>query len=187
MYYKANYPQPSNITYCLQLHPNFMYCGNTDMEKCTRQKLSCPTTNVRCFLFIYSADCTMFPHLPAPFNNYTGCPTTYHTRHFFNNSNTNDIIATKFEQEYVRCVRNKEECVCSAPNCCVTLHWSASQPVSCLTRLSADLSEGAYTIRFLVVSVSVMCEYTQDSWNIFISGKINKEMSGSIASGTHPV
>jgi hypothetical protein len=33
------------------------------------------------------------------------CPTQYRTRHFFNNS--------KFEQEYVRCVRNEEECVCS--------------------------------------------------------------------------
>jgi len=29
------------------------------------------------------------------------------------NSNTNEDIATKFEQEYVRCVRNEEECVCS--------------------------------------------------------------------------
>jgi hypothetical protein len=43
----------------------------------------------------------------------TGCPTHYRTRHFFNNSNTNEDIATKFEQEYVRCVRNEEECVCS--------------------------------------------------------------------------
>jgi hypothetical protein len=43
----------------------------------------------------------------------TGCPTRYRTRHFFNNSNTNEDIATKFEQEYFRCVRNKEECVCS--------------------------------------------------------------------------
>ena len=34
-------------------------------------------------------------------------------RHFFNNSNTNEDTATKFEQEYVRCVRNEEECVCS--------------------------------------------------------------------------
>ena len=33
--------------------------------------------------------------------------------HFFNNSNTNEDIATKFEQEYVRRVRNEEECVCS--------------------------------------------------------------------------
>jgi len=40
-------------------------------------------------------------------------PTRYRTRHFFNNSNTNEVIATKFEQEYVRCVRNEVECVCS--------------------------------------------------------------------------
>ena len=26
----------------------------------------------------------------------------------------NKDVATKFEQEYVRCVRNEEECVCSA-------------------------------------------------------------------------
>ena len=44
---------------------------------------------------------------------YTGCPTTYQTRHFFNNSKTNEDNATRFEQEYVRCVRNEEECVCS--------------------------------------------------------------------------
>jgi len=43
----------------------------------------------------------------------TGCPTRYRTQHFFNNSNTNEDIAMKFEQEYVRCVRNEEECVCS--------------------------------------------------------------------------
>jgi len=36
-------------------------------------------------------------------------------------------IATKFEQEYVRCVRNEEECVCSAPNCWDTEQRSASQ------------------------------------------------------------
>jgi hypothetical protein len=44
---------------------------------------------------------------------HTGCPTRYRTRHLFNNSNTNEVIATKFEQGYVRCVRNEEECVCS--------------------------------------------------------------------------
>jgi hypothetical protein len=43
----------------------------------------------------------------------TGCPTRYPTRHFFNNSNTNEDFATKFEQGYVRCVRNEEDCVCS--------------------------------------------------------------------------
>ena len=40
------------------------------------------------------------------FSFYTGCPTRYRTRHLFNNSNTNEDTATKFEQEYVRCVRN---------------------------------------------------------------------------------
>ena len=40
----------------------------------------------------------------------TECPTGYRTRH--------EDTATKFEQEYVPCVRNEEECVCSAPNCC---------------------------------------------------------------------
>jgi len=43
-----------------------------------------------------------------------------------NNSNANEDIATKFEQEYVRCVRNEEECVCSAPSCCDTEQRSAS-------------------------------------------------------------
>jgi len=51
--------------------------------------------------------------------NCTGCPTRYRTRHFFNNSNTNEDIATKFEQDYVRCVRNEEECVCSVSVVCV--------------------------------------------------------------------
>ena len=77
--------------------------------------------------------------------HYTVCPTRYRTRHFFHNSNTNEDIATKFEQEYVRCVRNEEERVCCAPNCCDTGH---------------------------------RC-------NILISGKIIKEMPGSVASGTH--
>jgi hypothetical protein len=36
----------------------------------------------------------------------TECPTSYRTRHFFNNSNINEDIAKKFEKEYVRYVRN---------------------------------------------------------------------------------
>jgi len=43
----------------------------------------------------------------------TECSTCYLTRHFFNNSKTNEDIVTKFEQEYVPCLRNEEECVCS--------------------------------------------------------------------------
>jgi hypothetical protein len=34
-------------------------------------------------------------------SKYTVCPTRYRTHHLFNNSNTNEDIATKFEQEYV--------------------------------------------------------------------------------------
>ena len=59
----------------------------------------------------------------------------------------NEDIATKFEQEYFRCVRNEEECVCS-------------------------------------VSVVRLIVATRSS-NILISGKIIKEMPGSVASGTH--
>ena len=44
---------------------------------------------------------------------YTVCLTRYRIRNFFNNSNTNEDIAKKFEQEYFRCVRNEKECVCS--------------------------------------------------------------------------
>jgi len=39
---------------------------------------------------------------------YTVCPSRYRTRHFFNSFNTNEDIATKFEQEYIRCVRNEK-------------------------------------------------------------------------------
>jgi len=34
-------------------------------------------------------------------SRYTGCPTRYRSRYFFDNSNTNKDIATKFEQQYV--------------------------------------------------------------------------------------
>jgi hypothetical protein len=84
---------------------------------------------------------------------YTGCPTTYQTRHFFNNSKTNEDIATRFEQEYVRCMRNKEECVCSVPSCCDMEQRSASQPV--LLRPSAYLS---------VIWLKVPTQYGCCSW-----------------------
>ena len=57
-----------------------------------------------------------------------------------NNSNTNEDIATKFEQGYVRCVRNEEECVCSAPSCCDTEQRSASQPACILPEAPLCLS-----------------------------------------------
>jgi len=61
-----------------------------------------------CFIYYYS--------VPLPSLNVRlviVCLTRYRTRHFFNNSNINEDIATKFEQEYVPCVRNEKECVCS--------------------------------------------------------------------------
>ena len=49
---------------------------------------------------------TKLPMLDANYSppSSTECPTTYQTRQFFNNSKTNEDIATRFEQEYVRCV-----------------------------------------------------------------------------------
>jgi hypothetical protein len=39
----------------------------------------------------------------------TGCPTRYRPRHFFNNSTTNEDIATKFEADLPHCVRSVKE------------------------------------------------------------------------------
>jgi hypothetical protein len=90
-------------------------------------------------------------------------------------------------------VRNKEECIFSV---CPP----ANHLVSCLTRLSADFSysaEGAYTIRLLFVSVSVMCEFTQDSWKMYrytldervfiVRGRTGKGLSKIWRAGFNPV
>ena len=45
----------------------------------------------------------------APVLRYTGCPTRYRTRHFFNNFTTNEGIATKFEADLPHCVRSVKE------------------------------------------------------------------------------
>jgi len=68
-----------------------------------------------------------------------GCPTRYRTRHFFNNSNTNEDIATKFEQQYVL---------------------------------------------FLHISYTMRLDRFKFRCNILITGKIIKEMPGSVARGT---
>jgi hypothetical protein len=44
---------------------------------------------------------TFIQHFTAHQSNNTECPTGYRTRDYFNNSNTNEDIETKFEQEYV--------------------------------------------------------------------------------------
>ena len=67
--------------------------------------------NVSVVVAISSLVVKLFTH-----SHYTVYPTLYRTRHFFNNSKTNEDIATKVEQEYVRCVRNEEEYVCNRSN-----------------------------------------------------------------------
>ena len=42
-------------------------------------------------------------------SRYTGCPTRYHTWHFFSNFTTNENIATKLEADLPHCVRNVKE------------------------------------------------------------------------------
>jgi hypothetical protein len=42
-------------------------------------------------------------------SRYTGCPTRYQIRHFFNNFTTNEDIATKFEADLPHCVRSVKE------------------------------------------------------------------------------
>ena len=120
----------------------------------------------------------------------TVCPTRYRTRLLFNNSNINEDIATKFEQEYVRCVRNEEECVRSAPNCCDTEQRSASQPAcflpgAPLCRSLCHLAEDAYTIRLSFVTVSV-CVSSHRIVGKCIGMFWRSEclLPGSVASGT---
>jgi len=112
---------------------------------------------------------------------YTVCPNRYRTRHFFNNSNTNEDI---------RYVRNEEECVCSATR---SSGPPASQPACFLPDAPlcwslCHLTKGAYTIRLLFVSVSVCVSshtiHLKFRCNILTSGKIIKEIPGSVASGT---
>ena len=67
--------------------------------------------------------------------NSTGRPTRYRIWHFFNNSNTNEDIAMKFEQEYVCCVRNVEECVCSVSVACLIVMTRNSSPPGSRIRL----------------------------------------------------
>jgi hypothetical protein len=53
--------------------------------------------------------------IPAVLINYTGCPTRYRTRHFFNNITTNEDITTKFEPDFTslckKCERKERTAV----------------------------------------------------------------------------
>jgi len=46
--------------------------------------------------------------------DYTGCPTRYRNRHFFNNFTTNENIATKFEADLPLCVKKCDDIITCA-------------------------------------------------------------------------
>jgi len=78
------------------------------------------------------------------------CPIRYRTRHFFNNSNTNEDIATKFEQEYVRCVKNEKKCVCSAPNVLIGGNIIKEMPGS--------VASGTHCIYCIYIYIYIYCQ-----------------------------
>jgi len=76
----------------------------------------------------------------------------------------------RFEQENIHCMRNEEECVCSAPSCCDTEQQSTSQPACILPDAPLCLSlchlaEDAYTTRLLFVSV--VYSVSSHSWKMY--------------------
>jgi len=87
-------------------------------------------------------------------HKYTGCPTRYRTRHFFNNFATNEDIATKLEED----------------------HCFVSQQLGALQTQTTDT--------FLFISHTTNVLLFKFRCNIFIGVRIIKEMPGSVASGT---
>jgi len=73
-------------------------------------------------------------------------------------------MQTRFEQEYVRCVRNEKECVCSAPNCSCNILISGKiikempgfvgrgTPCSSAFESSGDDAQSAATFLVLVIN-----------------------------------
>jgi len=65
-------------------------------------RLSYPGPGPHPFVYFHHSEVCLVMILSEILKKYnTGCPTRYRTRHFFNNSNTNEVIATKSEEEYV--------------------------------------------------------------------------------------
>ena len=97
-----------SIAGCISwLLPADSLCFQFQLLYLNAEKLICFTSKLLNFIYWYVSEKN--PYL----GDNTGCPTTYQTRQFFNNSKTNEDIATRFEKEYARCVRNEKECVCS--------------------------------------------------------------------------
>jgi hypothetical protein len=87
------------------------------------------------------------------FVNYTGCPTRYRTRHFFNNSNTNEDISTKFEQDYVRLWEMKRNvsvvCVCFVAISSLVLELLKKMPGLVAGGTSCIMMHGSTNIKFI--------------------------------------
>jgi hypothetical protein len=83
---------------------------------------------------------------------YTECFIRYRTRHFLNNSNTIKDIATKFEQEYVRCVGKEEECVCVCSVC--LFRWNIFIGVRIIKEVPGSVASGTFCI------ISFCCKHS---------------------------
>jgi hypothetical protein len=95
---------------------------------------------------------------------------------FFNNSNTNEDIATKFEQEYVRCVRNAQDVpFATEPG----IFFNNSN-----TNKDITTKQKHITVTFLFISHTTNVLLSKFRCNILFCVRIIKEMPGSVASGT---
>jgi len=78
-------------------------------------------------------------------------------------------ISLIIEQEYVRCVRNEKECVCSAPNCCNREQRSASNILissKIIKVMPGSVASGTLCIREIIfyfpIKISVAVNKIQD-------------------------
>jgi hypothetical protein len=73
------------------------------MKKCKKilNPLRLSVSNDTFIYFLFSS--------PHNFITYTGCPTRYRFKYFFNNFSTNEDIATEFEADLSHFVRNVKE------------------------------------------------------------------------------
>jgi hypothetical protein len=97
------------IVYCIKSYGNRRYSNlvalysgifitpNDVMQE--RERLNLDGELMRCnSLLEIPSDFTAWIIFDSRDIIFTECPTSYRTRHFFNNSNTNEDTATKFEQ-----------------------------------------------------------------------------------------
>jgi hypothetical protein len=85
--------------FCLIGTQREVFMSATCVEQ-TYRKDTIPPLGLNVLRVSYCASCrTSSPESLVAVS--TGCPIRYRTRHFFHNSNTNEDIATKFEQGYV--------------------------------------------------------------------------------------